>query len=232
MGRPAILPPIIGGITYNVQQLVSFLGQRCQFGHYYNVQEIQSGSAVPADYVDIADYWRNTVIPKMKAAVSVGTDFYQFRIWSLSFPNVATFISSGSDGFGTVIGDPMPPQIALVATKRTALRGKSARGRMYFCGFSENNNTNGAPDGAQVGLVNDICAVLKVPFVGTTTGRNFVPVVVALKQYNFDSVTHPDPPALPQPAAVPIPVHAAAITAMESDLIWNTQRPRTIGKGQ
>lgn len=47
---------------------------------------------------------------------------------------------------GTVVADPLPFQVALVASLRTAVNTRRGRGRVYLCGFTETaNTTSGEP---------------------------------------------------------------------------------------
>lgn len=45
---------------------------------------------------------------------------------------------------GSVAGDALPNYAAIVFSKKTALRGKHYRGRMYFAGIAEADNVNNA----------------------------------------------------------------------------------------
>lgn len=51
---------------------------------------------------------------------------------------------------GTDAGDPLPASTCLVATLRTALRGRANRGRVYFGPMTELSNTNGRPTAGTV----------------------------------------------------------------------------------
>jgi hypothetical protein len=52
-------------------------------------------------------------------------------------PNNAEFLDAGAAVVGTGTGDLLPPQLACCVTLRTAKAGKSFRGRVYLCGFTE-----------------------------------------------------------------------------------------------
>jgi hypothetical protein len=55
---------------------------------------------------------------------------------------------------GTVAAEPLPFMVSLVATLRTALRGRSFRGRSYWTGWTENTSLNGVPQAASVTAMN------------------------------------------------------------------------------
>jgi hypothetical protein len=54
--------------------------------------------------------------------------------------NQAEFVGTGGLLAGTGGGDPLPAQLAAVVTLRTALAGKSFRGRVYISGANEAEN--------------------------------------------------------------------------------------------
>jgi hypothetical protein len=232
MARPSLPPPGLNGHVYSLTQRVRFLGQNCQFSHFYRANGPINVVNVPLEQTAIGNYWLATIVPLIRPVLSVGTTIAELRIWCLTWPTVATAIASMGNPVGTFAGDPLPPQIALVLSKRTAFRGKSGRGRMFLCGMSEDGSTNGAPTVAQLNAANALAAVLKNSFTDLATGTTFDPVVVALQDYLFNSVTHPVPPAAPVPVPPPLLCRGGPITTIVSDVVWNTQRSRTFGKGE
>lgn len=69
---------------------------------------------------------------------------------------------------GTHASDPLPMQVALVATFRTAVRGRSHRGRTYFPGWCEDEQTSGqGPTAANVTSVKDQFAGYLTSLVGS-----------------------------------------------------------------
>lgn len=79
----------------------------------------------------------------------------------LTQANQPEFLDSGSQVAGTAVGDALPPQTALCITLRTALSGKSFRGRVYVGGFaeSENQTTGNANTTTQTAAVAYITAI-------------------------------------------------------------------------
>lgn len=68
----------------------------------------------------------------------------QFRYTPLDGTSATSTITHTNAGAGT--GDVLPQNVALVTTLYTALRGRSRRGRCYWCGFTEGGNqTTGFP---------------------------------------------------------------------------------------
>ena len=66
--------------------------------------------------------------------------FESITIRDISAPNRAEFTSAGTPVSGGGTGDALPLSVAAVVTIRTALAGKSFRGRTYFSGFTEAQN--------------------------------------------------------------------------------------------
>lgn len=225
MARPTPLPPTIAGDALALTQLVTFLGQKCQFGWYY-----RQGVAAPTQAdasINVAGLnraWLATQVPNIQGTLSTGTLLVESRVWSLRWPNVATNILSSGAVFGTRPGDPLPPQIALVFSKSTLTRGRSGRGRSYLCGMSETDSTNGVPNAAFNAVAIATAAVLNGPIVDAVSGRTYTPVVVSIKNYKLID---------PAPVFGPFwNVLGDDIVHVTPDLIWNTQRRRTIGVGQ
>jgi len=235
MARPSLIPPLVLGGVYSVTQLVEFLGQRCQYGMYYRSSGPPGEATVITDMLGLKDQWQAVIVPLLRPVLSSGTKIGDLRIWSLRYPNIATQIYNMGELMGTVAGDPLPPQVALVLTKRTGMRGKSGRGRMYLCGLSEASSDLGRPSIAIQAAANTLAAALENILTDVGVAKTYTPIVVSLKQYAINSrvVVDPGPPPVYGPAPAPINViNGSDITDMVASDIWNTQRPRTIGVGQ
>lgn len=74
------------------------------------------------------------------AVVGTGVSLLNVGLRDLSQANLAEFVDSGAAVPGTATGDLLPPQLALVSTLRTALAGKSYRGRVYLMGYTETSS--------------------------------------------------------------------------------------------
>jgi hypothetical protein len=230
MGLPSLVPPSLNGQVYSLNQIVTFVNQECQFSFYYNALGPVNQANVGQEEIDIADHWLNVTRPLLRAVLSIGTSLKELRTWCMTWPNVATSIVSTGNQLGTRTGDPLPPQVALVLTKRTKLRGKSGRGRMFLCGMSEDDSTLAVPSAALGVAAKALADHLVLPFVGAGSGTSFVPVVVSLIGYKKVSQTAP-----PNPQPVPPPIQfipGMAIDSILPETIWNTQRSRGIGHGR
>lgn len=123
--------------------------------------------------------------------------------------NTAEFIDSGGVVSGANAADPLPLQIANVVTLRTAFAGRSFRGRVYLCGYTEANNTPG-------GVLSSV-----------TAGVAFITAIkAALVASSLDlGVLSRPAPQLPVPRAGFI----TPVTSIVSrDAVWDTQRRRAV----
>lgn len=123
--------------------------------------------------------------------------------------NTAEFLDSGAAVAGTATGDVLPPQIAIVVTLRTALAGRSFRGRVYLPGFAEATNSA----------------------TGTSSlGTAPVGFITAIKSALVTSGL--DLGVLSRPAPLATPPRSGFITPVTSivmrDTVWDTQRRRAV----
>lgn len=117
---------------------------------------------------------------------------------------------------GTAVGDLLPPQTALCITTRTALAGRSYRGRVYLPGWAESTSdavgqATAAAQTAAVAFVTDLMSM--------TISGNILNLAVARQ-----SKTNATPP----PPTIELePGELNDVTAVLSrDLRWETQRRR------
>lgn len=68
------------------------------------------------------------------------TIFENLSVRSINAANLPEFTSTGTPAAGAGAGDSLPLSVAACVTLRTALAGKSFRGRVYFSGFDEGEN--------------------------------------------------------------------------------------------
>jgi len=80
--------------------------------------------------------------------ISGGVSLAKVGVRDLRTDNQAEFIDTGAAVVGTGTGDLLPGQVALCVTLRTALAGKSFRGRSYLPGFVEADNQASGTTGA------------------------------------------------------------------------------------
>lgn len=123
--------------------------------------------------------------------------------------NQAEFLDSGAAVAGTLTGDLLPPQVALVVTLRTAQAGRSFRGRVFLPGFGEGVNSAA---GVSTSVAGPPAFVAAIKSSLITSGLDL-------------GVIH-------RPTASPLPVTSGFITPVTSivlrDAVWDTQRRRAI----
>lgn len=96
---------------------------------------------------------------------NAGVGLIRVGLRDLSAPNQPEFLDTGAVVTGTGVGETLPAGVSSCVTLRTALTGKSQRGRIYIGGFTELQNTNNATMDPAAGtaataFVQDISAAL------------------------------------------------------------------------
>jgi len=92
---------------------------------------------------------------------------------------------TGLPAFGGQTGDPLPNNCAIVFTKRTALRGRSYRGRIYHMGIPESQSSGNFIGGALlIALQSAYLAVIN----RSTTGASWELGVVSRRQDGVDLI--------------------------------------------
>lgn len=89
--------------------------------------------------------------PTLNGLIRVG-------VRDLSTANQPEYLDTGAVVGGTSVADALPANVASVVTLRTALTGKSKRGRVYIGGFAEDQNTSS-------GVAADAAATAAVAFL-------------------------------------------------------------------
>jgi hypothetical protein len=112
-------------------------------------------------------------------------------------------------------GDMLPPQNAAVTTLRTALKGRSYRGRCFISGIGEAGQTNGVLGAGWLGTQNTLLNWLLTRYGPSRTNTNFMWGVISRYLNKVKRVT----PVLTE------------ITSLDSDSIIRTQRRRSVGRG-
>lgn len=71
---------------------------------------------------------------------ATSTQLVRVGVRDLRADNQPEFRGTGAAAAGTAVGDPLPVQVATCITLRTAMAGRSFRGRVYLGGFAESEN--------------------------------------------------------------------------------------------
>lgn len=131
-------------------------------------------------------------------------------------PNQPVFTSTGTPLAGGGTGDPLPLSVASVVTLRTALAGRSFRGRTYLTGFTEAAND-------ATGRIVSTAAAAGVAFVNGINNAT-IPSHLALAVLSRPKNARTIP-------AVTRPDYAGSVNQVLSvlgrDLKWESQRRRT-----
>lgn len=107
-----------------------------------------TNSQVHADALGV-DVLADFTSSGLKALMADSTYLVGVGIRDLRTANQVEYISTATEVIGTGAGDPLPNELAAVVTLRTALAGKRYRGRVYFSGANEAQNSGtGTIEGA------------------------------------------------------------------------------------
>lgn len=152
----------------------------------------------------------------LAALLGTGVSLQSVAIRSLNAPNQAEFVSNVAPAAGAGVGDLLPLSAAACITVRTALAGKSFRGRMYITGFTEaQNDATGriltAANSASQSFVNGLAVNL------ASNGLAF-----AVLSFARDSITIPEKTI---PGKAGFATAATAFIARNNK--WESQRKRT-----
>lgn len=142
--------------------------------------------------------------------------FERVLLRSLNSANQPEFTGTGTPTGGAGVGDLLPLSNAACVTLRTALAGKSFRGRVYISGYAESaNDPNGRITTAANNAANSFVDGIRV----NATARG---LLLAVLSRPADAVTIP---AVTRPARVG---QGNAVTALlVRDTRWESQRRRT-----
>jgi hypothetical protein len=86
---------------------------------------------------------KSAFVSNLGTQMNTSVGLVRVGVRDLSTANQAEFLDSNATSAGTGLGDSLPQQTAVCVTLRTALSGKSFRGRVYLGGFSEAENDPG-----------------------------------------------------------------------------------------
>jgi len=149
----------------------------------------------------------------LEALLASTTSLRAVGIRDLRTANQAEFVGGGAAVAGTGVGNPLPNEVALCITIRTAMAGKSFRGRVYLGGFIVTQNTAS-------GQIAPACNTAAAAFILAMAG-NFGDA-----QMTMSVLSHPRPAG---PNNVP-PAWPGALTpitaAIARDTLWDSQRSR------
>lgn len=172
-----------------------------------NVYGVRNANAIP-----ITQTLTNTIAAAIKAgftsstlASQIGTtvSLGQVGLRDIATANQPEFLDGAVAVPGTAAGDLLPPNVSLCVTLRTALAGRSFRGRSYIWGFTENGNT---ATGAASASVQTACLAWIDAISSALSAQNLQLAVVSRTRL----------------------VTTAMSSRQVRDAVWDTQRKRAI----
>jgi hypothetical protein len=171
------------------------------------------GSADAQDLLDLAAAWVAEWVINIKPYIALEVSLNSVKVTDLTTNTSPTVTyTTGLPQFGAQTGALLPNNVSLAVTRRTALRGRSQRGRIYWPGFTEPNVVNNA---VATNLVQAIVIGLNATNVIVTTLGNWEAVVVS--RYTNGA---------PRASGIFTP-----ITNWSTDAMIDSQRRRLPGRG-
>lgn len=177
---------------------------------------------------------KGTAFPPFAGSLHVGTQLVRVGLRDMRVVGGTEFLDAGAAVTGTVAGDPLPPQTAGCITLRTALSGKSFRGRVYLGGAAE-------PDNIAGGLMSSTFQTAAVAFLTavssamTASGLTFCVSTRAAEETIITATTnHTDGTTTVRTLSHERAKAAQsnAVTLIQSrNASWETQRRRNNGRG-
>ena len=104
---------------------------------HYRVTSVSAPN--PSDQ-DIANRLSEVIGPLYRAYMPVLANYRGVRLTKVNAPLVPYVTSELQSGAGTIAGDPLPTQTALLISLKTPLSGRSFRGRVYLPFWPEGSN--------------------------------------------------------------------------------------------
>lgn len=158
----------------------------------------------------------NSSTVALMALLGTNISLLNVTLKDLNTANQPEFVANGAALPGTGVGDTLPLSMAAVVTIRTALSGKSFRGRAYISGWTEaqNDSSGRALAAANTAAVNFVQAIQTVM---NTVGFN-----LAVLSRNSAGRT------IPEKIIPAKPGFSTAFTSLQArNTKWESQRRRT-----
>jgi len=204
--------------VYRLRTRGTLFSQTVEFG--VHIQQILSSGGAQ----DLGSSWAANIMPLVFAATSTSCNWVE---------SVISDVDPGTDltvhfGFtqpapGTITGDTLPGQNAIVVQLRSLTKGKRTRGRFYLPAIAEPSTLNAQLINPQLTAVQNLAQQL-ITFYGPAGSQTSYRLVIF------------SPPTPPFKAPTPPPVHTnTLITPVNSttvDVNVRTMRRRAIGVGR
>lgn len=205
--------------VYRLRTRGSLRGSKMEFGvHLQQRTAVGSPSEMAAD-------WRDSILPLVRAATSVEMNWEQIVVTDTADVTVGDEmyeLQIPQPADGSVAGDCLPGQNAVVVSLKTGSKGRRKRGRFFLPGISETGTANGRLTGAQLTAVTAL---------GTAILDRYGP---GGAQPNYGLVIY-SPPTPPFKPKAPPPIHTdtliTPVRTVDTDEVIRTQRRRAIGVG-
>lgn len=193
-----------------LESVYSMAGQTVENVFHYQTP----GPIAAEEMMELALKWIDQWNTYMKPYIPTEVSLTAVKVTDLdTATSPAITASAGLPLAGTQNGVLLPNSVSLCITKRTALRGRSQRGRIYWPGLGETNVTNNVVSAALVSAI--IAGLENMKVVPTLTGNN---EMVVVSRFTANA---------PRASGIFTPV-----TNFTSDGVVDSQRRRLPGRGK
>jgi hypothetical protein len=152
-------------------------------------------SPVPtsASLSELTSQVASALLPKIKACVSSGTFWDYIRAVDIGRVGGAEYTQNLSPVvYGTSVGEVLPGANQIVLTKRSVVRSRRARGRIFMPDLSENVQNDGRINAGQMNLYAAVGAEMLRAYGVTQTFRPCIASRTGLAFYDLSAVTWDD----------------------------------------
>lgn len=208
--------PVNSGEVVRLTVRGTYQGSNVMYGHHFRAK-VGGGSLE-----SLATAYQSSILTLLLAASSAEVTWLEIVVASTREGGDETFkhpLPAGS--VGTMTGDGLPGQNAMLVSVHTGVRGKRTRGRFYLPGISETSQIGGRVIAPQLTALNALAEGIQTAFTGTGNAN------WALTVYSPKS-----PPYVPPP---PPKLKEDTIDTLATNLIADsvivTQRRRRLGVG-
>jgi len=206
--------PVANTVEFEIRMLLD--GQKVENTLYFGRNFVPTAAQMLAFAQVLAEWWAENVADYTGTGVDL-VEVYATDLTSATGPT-ATYVPPTSIT-GNVDSDTLPNNVSIVASFRTASRGRSYRGRNYIVGLTEGAVTKSTVEDATITAI--LAAYDQLLSIGTGTGWAWYIVS------RFSGVDPDTGKPIPRAVGVRTPVTSVVVV----DPVTDSQRRRLPGRG-
>jgi len=208
--------PVVAGDVVRLTVRGVYQGSTVMFGHHLRAK------SPPSNFASLAAGYEATIIPLVQAATSAEVTWLEITVAGTKVGADETHKRPlPAATIGTVTGDGLPGQNAMLVSVHTGTAGRRYRGRFYLPGISETSQVGGRVIAPQLTALNALAEGIQTNYTGTGNAS------WAITVYSPES-KEPKPKPPPKLKVGTFDTLAADLIA---DSLIVTQRRRRLGVG-